>query len=267
VTDRVLELAEGGARLRVHLNALEIQQGPGPALRVPLEEVGVLILSHPEVVLTAPVLSALAEAGATLVVCDAKRLPVAQLLPLAHHFAQGERFRLQAEAPLPRRKRAWQALVKAKIRAQGSLLQRLRGHDAGLLALAPKVQSGDRTLLEAQAARRYWPLLFQDPAFRRNREGFDQNRYLNYGYAVLRAMTARALAASGLHPGLGLHHHNRYDPFALASDLMEPFRTVVDERVVHLVERHGPDAELTQELRLELLGVCHLRLEWEGESR
>lgn len=267
MTDRVLELAEQGAHLRVRVGALEVVRASASPIRIPLVDVGVLVLSHSDVVLTLPVLSALAGAGASVVICDGKHMPVAQLLPLAAHFAQGERFRMQAAAPAPRTKRAWQAIVQAKVRAQAALLQRLGIQHHGLDLLARQVKSGDTGNVEAQAARRYWPLLFGDPSFRRHREAGDQNRYLNYGYAVLRAMTARAICASGLHPGLGLHHHNRYDPFALASDLMEPFRAIVDETVVRLVDRYGGAAELTQELRAELLVVCHTRVQLDGEAR
>ena len=267
MTDRILELAEQGARLRVHLKALEVERAGFPSLRVPLEDLAVLVVSHPDTLLTAPVLSEIAMAGGSVVVCDGKHLPQAMLLPLATHFTQGERFRMQAAAKAPLLKRLWQQIIQAKIKAQGALLARTHGVDQGLSLLWRKVRSGDPENLEAQAARRYWTALFDDAGFRRNREAQDQNRYLNYGYAVLRAMAARSLCASGLHPALGLHHHNRYDPFALADDLMEPFRPFMDEVVLRIVRTYGGGVEMTKELRAELLSVCHRRVLVEGEDR
>ena len=132
---------------------------------------------------------------------------------------------------MPVCKRLWRQIVRAKIKAQAALLVELRGTDFGLGALVLRVRSGDPSNVEARAARRYWPHVFADLDFRRHRENEDQNILLNYGYAVLRAIIARAICAAGLHPSLGIHHHNRYNAFCLADDLMEPFRPAVDHAV------------------------------------
>jgi CRISPR-associated protein Cas1 len=132
---------------------------------------------------------------------------------------------------LPTRKRLWQQIVRAKIKAQGELLREIHGNDHGLIAMAARVRTGDQGNLEAQAARKYWGLVFGDSKFRRGSDKPDQNRHLDYGYTVLRAAVARALCAAGLHPSIGLRHKNRYDAFCLAADVMEPFRPLVDRRV------------------------------------
>jgi CRISPR-associated protein Cas1 len=202
---------------------------------IPFADIAVLVTSHPQISFTQAVLAGLAAAGGMLIVSNEKHLPAAMLLPLSTHSTQAERFARQAAFSQPARKRAWQQVVQAKLRAQARLLEQTTGSDRGLSLMAGRVRSGDPDNLEAQAARIYWRALFGKDVsgedFRRNPEGEGLNLWLNYGYAVLRAIVARALCASGLHPSLGVHHHNRYDTFCLADDLMEPFRPLVD-RVV-----------------------------------
>jgi CRISP-associated protein Cas1 len=183
MTERIITLDEEPARLSVRNHLLVMQLTEGETT-VPLAEIGVLVIFNPCVVLTHAALSELAQAGALLVVCDSRRMPAAMLLPLEGYFIQAEQFARQAQAPLPLRKRLWQSVVKAKIRAQARLLEELLGNDAGLTRLAQQVRSGDTGNLEAEAARRYWPLVFSNPDFRRLRYGPDQNRLLNYGYGV-----------------------------------------------------------------------------------
>ena len=212
---------------------------------IPFADIAVLVTSHPQISFTQAVLAGLAAAGGMFIVSDEKHLPAAMMLPLSTHSTQTERFARQAAVSMPTRKRAWQQIVQAKLRAQARLLEEVTGKDWGLGLMAGKVRSGDPDNLEAQAARIYWQALFGEvgtgvpgEAFRRDPEGAGVNPHLNYGYAVLRAIVARALCASGLHPSLGVHHHNRYDTFCLADDLMEPFRPLVD-RVVARLRRSG----------------------------
>jgi len=146
------------------------------------------------------------------------------------------------------------------------LLEYRSGQDHGLRALAAEVRSGDPENVEARGARLYWPALFGE-AFRRDRDAADLNRHLNYGYAVLRAITARAVCAAGLHPSLGIHHHNRYDAFCLADDVMEPFRPLVDRLVVNLHDRNGPDLPLDRDTKRALLASLLERYEFEDETR
>jgi len=267
MTERIIDLAEEPARLTVRNQCLVIARGEESEITVPLAETAALVVSNPRVSLTQAVLAGLAEAGGIVVICDSRYMPTAMLMPLEAHFAQGERFELQAQAPLPLCKRLWQSVVRAKIRAQARVLRELHGDDGGLVALAPKVRSGDPANVEAEASRRYWPLLFADPGFRRERFVEDQNRLLNYGYAVLRAIMARAVCAAGLHPSLGLHHHNRYDAFRLADDLMEPFRPIVDRMVAIYCEAHGPSAPLDKNAKAVLIGALMGRFAVEGEER
>ena len=253
MTERIIDLAEQPARLSIRNSCLVISRADEPETTVPVGEVAVLSLANCQILLTQPVLAELGSAGATVLVCDRKHMPAAMLLPLAGHFIQGERFAVQAQASIPTRKRLWQAIVRAKIRAQAAVLSEVRGHDGGLPALVAKVRSGDPTNVEAEAARRYWLALFLNRRFRRDRYAGGENRFLNYGYAVLRAIVARAVCAAGLHPSLGLHHHNRYDAFRLVDDLIEPFRPIVDKAVAEYCDIHGSDTPLDKQAKAALI--------------
>lgn len=267
MTDRIIDLSEEPARLSVRYTNLVIEREAAEPVTVPLEELAVLVVSHPQVSMTHAVLSGLAASGGVFVTCDDKHLPAGMLLPLAGHFIQAERFEQQAVAPMPTRKRLWQQVIRAKLLAQAHLLSELGGGDRGITALVPRVRSGDPDNIEAEASRRYWPALFTSGYFRRDRFGLPPNQLLNYGYAVLRAIVARAICASGLHPSLGLHHHNRYDAFRLADDLMEPFRPLVDRTVVNLTHQRGMNIPLDKQAKAEILKALSGRLPLEGEWR
>src|SRR5579863_5591023 len=267
MTDRIFDLSEEPARLSVRHGQLVIQRGEADEITVPLQEVATLMVGHPQVTFTQAVVARLAEAGGVLVVCDGRRMPAAMMLPLDHHSTQAERFDLQAEAPQPLRKRLWQQIVAAKVNSQARVLEDFYGNDQGLLVLAEKVRSGDPDNIEGQAARRYWQALFADPKFTRNRDAEDQNRLLKYGYGVLRALVSRAICGAGLHPSFGLHHHNRYDAFRLADDLMEPLRPKVDRAVVERVRALGAHVPLDKESKQFLVSALMERLTLNNESR
>lgn len=267
MTDRILDFSHGKALLRVRHEQLVVQRDGEPDVTAPLEEVAAVVLAHPQVTTTQPVLSALMEKGGALVVCDAASMPCGMMLPLRGNMVQTERFAAQANAKLPLKKRLWQQVVKAKIRRQGDLLTTLHGEDWGLFEIAKTVRSGDPNNREAFAAQRYWSALFGEHGFRRKFDAPDQNRLLNYGYAVLRAVIGRAICAAGLHPSLGLHHHNRYNAFCLADDLMEPYRPLVDAVVVEEVGARGTDAPLDREGKQRLLRPILGRHRVDGESR
>lgn len=267
IDDKIIDISESVLSLNVRLDNLIIEDQDNRKTSIPLNEIAALLLSNYHTTLTSAVLAGIAANGGIIVMCDAKFLPTGMMLPLDANFVQGERFRRQAEAALPLNKRAWQQIVKSKIQAQASTLTKLTGHNHGLSLLASQVASGDTGNMEAQAARRYWPIMFNNPHFRRNREADDQNRLLNYGYAVLRALTVRAVCAAGLHPALGVHHHNRYDPFCLASDLMEPFRPLVDESVAGIVNDHGADVPLGKDIKRRLVTGILQPISMNGESR
>jgi len=240
MSERIIEIAHP-ARLSVRDSQLAIEREGMLPFVTPVSGINTLLLAHPQVTLTQAVISRLAEAGAMVVAIDGRYLPMAMTLPLQAHSLQTERLAAQTNLKLTVRKRLWRDVVQAKIRAQGRLLKELHGADGGLVASAARVRAGDPDNLEAQCARRYWGLVFGDKKFRRGSDvlesGTDQNRHLDYGYTVLRAAVARAICAAGLHPSLGLNHHNRYDAFCLAADLMEPFRPLVDRRVALWIAR------------------------------
>lgn len=262
MNDRIVDLADSPAALSSRGGLLIIRSGDEEKAAVPFAEVAAIIASHRQVTVTQAALSHLAEAGGIFVSCDEKMMPASMLLPLKAHCEQTERFLLQAALPVPRRKRFWQSVVRAKLRAQASVLQEFTGSDAGLRAMAERVQSGDTGNLESQGARRYWPLVFQDPSFRRGDDTDPRNALLNYGYAVLRAATARAICAAGLHPSFGLHHANKFNAFVLADDLMEPWRPAVDRVVAGI----GAVALETLSKR-QIIAAVTARYRLDGESR
>jgi CRISP-associated protein Cas1 len=265
--NRILDFSEAPARLRVRYAQLIVQRQEQPEVSVPLADLAVIVVAHPQVSFTQAVLSGLAHAGGVFVTCDRCNLPVGMMLPLACHHTQAERFAAQARSPLPTCKRLWQQIVRAKLRAQAALLCELHDCDFGIGALVGRVHSGDPSNVEARAARRYWPHVFSDLTFRRQRDNEDQNLLLNYGYAVLRAIVARAICAAGLHPSLGLHHHNRYNAFCLADDLMEPLRPTVDHAVVEYMTTHDEPYGLDAASKLAIIGELTGRYELRGEQR
>lgn len=274
--NRILELSSGPVRLSVRHECLLLEREGQAEVSVPLPEIAVLVLAHPQISVSHAVLSGVALSGGVIVTSDGKHLPASMALPLQTHSTQAERFAAQARAKEPLRKQLWKQVVRAKIRAQDRLLGRLGRVEQLLPGMGPlegmasRVKSGDQGNLEAQAARVYWPLLFkikEGESFKRDADLEDQNRYLNYGYAVLRAMTARALCAAGLHPGLGLHHHNKYSAFCLADDLMEPFRPLSDQAAVECHERFGAHAEFSREIKAVLLGPLTGRFSDGKEAR
>lgn len=264
---RILDFSETPARLSVRHRNLVVEPRDQPAVSMPLGDVAVMVVSHPQVHYTHAVLSGLAETGGVFVTCDGNRLPIGMLLPIAGHHVQVERFAAQACASLPLKKRLWKQVVQAKIKAQSLVLERLHGDDGGLAQLVAQVRSGDTANVEARAARRYWSLLFADREFRRNRDLPDENRLLNYGYAVLRAIVARAICAAGLHPSLGIHHHNRYSTYCLADDLMEPLRPIVDEAVAGMLAGDDSPPALDRDTKVGLIETLMARYEFAGEQR
>ncbi|OQA32476.1 MAG: CRISPR-associated endonuclease Cas1 [Betaproteobacteria bacterium ADurb.Bin341] len=235
-TDRIVDITEGPVSLR-HENSLLVFSRKGmPDASIPSRDIGVLVLSTPYVTLTQAAVAALAKEGVCVVFSDQHSMPAAMCLPFGAHFQPAARFLEQAEAGAPLRKRLWKQIVVAKLAHQAALLKHLHGSPYGLDAYPSRVRSGDTTNVEAQGAKVYWANLFGEHPFTRDRDARDVNMFLNYGYTVLRAITARAICAAGLHPGLGVHHHHRDNSFCLADDLMEPFRVYVDHAAYKLTE-------------------------------
>lgn len=216
----------------VHRAALQGSDAEAQVASMPMEDLGVVVLEHERITITARAMQGVVASGAAMVLCDPTHMPSAMLLPLDGNSVQTEVFRLQIAASRPLMKQLWQQIVQAKIQNQAALLRQLdRGEPDAVAALAGRVRSGDPDNREAVAARLYWNEVLGIEEFRRQREGGGANALLNYGYAILRAACARALVSSGLHCALGLHHCNKYNSFCLADDIMEPFRPFVDREV------------------------------------
>lgn len=223
----------------------------------PIEDIGLVVLDNNQITITSGVLEALLENNCSIITCDSKSMPVGLMLPLYGNTVQNERFREQLSASLPLKKQLWQQTIKAKIENQSAVLINCLGEESRCMKVwADDVKSGDSENLEARAAAYYWKTLFADiDGFTRDREGISPNNLLNYGYAVLRAIIARALVSSGLLPTLGIHHHNRYNAYCLADDIMEPYRPYVDELVFGLVQQYGKNLELTRDIKARLLTI------------
>lgn len=224
---------------------------------IPIEDIGIVVLDNKRITITQGVLSALLENNCAVITCNESHLPIGMHLPLVGNSTQTERMRFQIEASLPLKKQLWQQTIVAKIENQAAVLKQMRGAEVrNMLKWASEVKSGDSENMEARAAVYYWQNAFpMVEGFTRSREGEAPNNLLNYGYAILRAIVARALVSSGLLTTLGIHHRNKYNAFCLADDVMEPYRPYVDRLVMQLYDKYSDAQELTKELKTELLQI------------
>lgn len=223
---------------------------------VPIEDVGVAILDHYSVTITQALMYRLMENNVALITCDDRHLPTGLHLNLTGHTLQQERFSAQIQASEPTKKRLWQQVISQKIKNQGTLLEAIYQDHEALDRWSKQVKSGDTDNLEARAAAYYWKRLFlaHTDGFKRGRYEDEPNNMLNYGYAILRAIAARALVGSGLLPTFGIHHHNRYNAYCLADDIMEPYRPFVDELVLSIMDMEDIDIyDLSPDLKKHLL--------------
>lgn len=232
----------------------------------PIEDIGVVVLDNRQITMTSGLLEALLENNCAVITCDSKSMPVGLMLPLYGNTTQNERFRHQLDASLPLMKQLWQQTIKVKIENQSKVLDKCVGESFRCMKVwASEVKSGDSENMEARAAAFYWKNLFPIEGFTRGRDGIPPNNLLNYGYAILRAIVARGLVSSGLLPTLGIHHHNRYNAYCLADDIMEPYRPYVDELVYSIVQS-GVDYEvLTKEIKGKLLTIPTLEVTISGK--
>ena len=223
---------------------------------IPVEDIGIVVLDNKQITITHGLMEALLENNCALITCDSSRLPVGLMLPLCGHTTQNERFRYQLESSLPLRKQLWQQTIQAKIKNQAKVLQTQGCTTNNMLVWAEKVKSGDSENLEARAAAYYWKNVFPFlEKFYRDRNGMPPNNLLNYGYAILRAIIARALVSSGLLPTLGIHHHNRYNAYCLADDIMEPYRPYVDKLVIDIILSGEDYTKLSKAVKSKLLSI------------
>lgn len=233
---------------------------------VPIEDIGVVVLDNKQITITQMLLEKLVEYNCALITCDNKSMPCGLLMPLECNTVQHERFTQQIEASLPLKKQLWQQTVSRKIENQAAVLRKYSACETGnMKQWATSVRSGDTDNLEARAAAYYWANVFPSiPDFTRKREGDYPNNLLNYGYAILRAVVARALVAAGLLPTLGIHHRNRYNAYCLADDIMEPYRPFVDEKVLKIMADGQGGEFLSKEMKAELLLIPVIDVEIDG---
>lgn len=235
---------------------------------IPIEDIGVVVLDNHQITITHRAIDALIENNCALITCDKNKLPVGLMLPLCGNTTQNERFRNQIEASLPLKKQLWQQTIQQKIRNQAKVLQSQNIIADNMLIWAEKVKSGDSENLEARAAAYYWKNIFPTiDNFKRGRDGIPPNNLLNYGYAILRAIIARSLVSSGLLPTLGIHHHNRYNAYCLADDIMEPYRPFVDKLVIDIIKSGIDYSELNNNLKAKLLSIPTIDVKLNGERR
>lgn len=220
---------------------------------VPIEDIGFVVVEHQETYVSIPALSKLSENNVSVIFCDAKHMPQSMLLNLDCHHIQQELFRNQINASEPLKKQLWQQIVKIKIKNQSKHLKLLGKENTPLEYYASNVLSGDTDNREGVAAAYYWKHIF-DFDFKRERYGDYPNLFLNYGYIILRAAVARALSGSGLLNTLGIHHHNKYNAFCLADDIMEPYRPLVDAKVIEIMQKYD-EQDLITPIKAELLNV------------
>jgi len=254
---RVVEVATDGRHLAVDRGFLTVAEKGAEVGRIPLDDLAAVIANAHGLTYSNSLMVTLAKRGVPVVLCGANHRPAAVVWPVDGHHAQAGRMSDQAKASGPLKKRLWQQIAQAKIIAQGTTLAAVGAEAGGFRLLARKVRPGDPDNVEAEAARRYWPLLL-GPEFRRDTDGDGLNGLLNYGYAILRAATARAVMAAGLHPSLGLMHSNRGNALVLVDDLMEPFRPLVD-REVHRLKSEGV-GEVSSEAKTALARIMIIDL-------
>ncbi|MGQ9847854.1 MAG: type II CRISPR-associated endonuclease Cas1 [Bacteroidales bacterium] len=238
-------------------------------LTFPIEDLGMIILDHQQITITHALIAELMENNVAIVTCDASHHPTGLLLALHSNTLQNERYREQIKASEPLKKQLWAQIIQRKILNQAQTLKKIHPkHDVDyLIKLSKSVKSGDSDNREAVAASVYWSKLFPEiENFVRHREGKPPNNLLNYGYAILRATMARSIVEAGLLPTLGIHHHNRYNAYCLADDMMEAYRPFVDYLVYKILMKYGIPQELTKDIKTELLSVNYIDCKINGET-
>ncbi len=245
---------------------ISIPASDADSISIPIEDIGFIVLENAQITLTNGLLEKLTANNAAVINCNKHHMPIGMLVSFTGHTEQNERFRNQIKTSLPLLKNLWQQTVKVKINNQAALLRTIGYKTENMLYWSGKVSSGDAGNLEARAAAYYWQHIFDIPEFTRFREGIPPNNLLNYGYAILRAVCARALVSTGLHPSIGIHHANKYNAYCLVDDIMEPYRPYVDQVVCYIVDNYDDYNELTKELKEELLKIPALDVIIDGKK-
>lgn len=260
-------LSLSNAQMMIKKQAEDAGNGNATTVSIPIEDIGVVVLDNRQITITSMLLSALLDNNVAIVSCDGKSMPTGLMLPLYGNTLQSERFAEQIGASLPLKKQLWQQTIEAKIWNQAAVLSAATGEVArNMYAWSGSVRSGDTDNLEGRAAAYYWRNIFPEiPFFVRDRNEAPPNNLLNYGYAILRAVVARALVAAGLMPTLGIHHHNRYNAYCLADDIMEPYRPYVDKLVVDIIKSGDTAPSLTKEYKTRFLQIPILDVSIDGK--
>jgi len=220
----------------------------------PVEDLAFLVLDNYQITLSHQLIVALQGNNVAIISCDAQHLPFGLMLPMSGHVEHSERLKVQMNVSEPLRKQLWKQTVEAKISQQMLLLKKLGKEYEPMTEYLNAVKSGDSTNMEGIAAQFYWKRMYEN--FSREREGEAPNNFLNYGYSIIRSIVARALVSSGLHPTIGLFHRNKYNPYCLADDIMEPYRPYADELVYRMMNLPTRPTELTTSVKAELLKLA-----------
>ncbi|MBP3607661.1 MAG: type II CRISPR-associated endonuclease Cas1, partial [Treponema sp.] len=215
---------------------------------VPIEDIGFVVIENQQIYISIPAITELTKNNVSVIFCDEKHMPLSMNLPLECNSIQNQLFSVQIESTLPTKKNCWKQIIEQKINNQALVLEKYGHNSEYLKNISKEVKSDDSTNREGFAAKIYWNSLF-GKNWSRDRFGEYPNNYLNYGYAILRAGMARAIVGSGLLPTLGIHHHNKYDAYALADDLMEPYRPFVDDMVIEYIESNPEKIEIEQDFK------------------
>ncbi len=263
---KIIEISKAGTYLSVKLGQLVVRLKDSQDRQIPCEDIGIVLVDHSGVTYTHSVFTTLLEHGAAIVLCNGSHHPAGMFLPIESNSLQSERFSEQINAKEPLKKRLWQQVVRAKIAHQAKIVSEDERVAKKLMELRRQVKSGDTSNIEAQASRLFWQGYLCGVSFRRKREGSAPNNLLNYGYMVMRAAVARAICSAGLLPTLGIHHHNRYNAYCLADDMLEPFRGYVERKVRSIYEGAEEDIELEQHVKAAILEVLYEPVEIGGYS-
>lgn len=246
---------------------VKFPEGEKNDITIPIEDLGYVVLENSQITLTNGLLMKLIQNKTAVITCDDKHLPCSLLQPLVGHSEQTERMRHQINASLPLKKQLWQQTIVSKVQNQAMQLERCGMKALKLTRWSKEVLSGDSSNVEAISAAYYFQTLFADiPDFNRNQKGMPPNNLFNYGYAILRAVAARALVSSGLLPSVGIFHRNKYNAFCLADDIMEPYRPFVDMLVFDIVETGCQIEDLSKTIKEELLKIPALDVIIDGKQ-
>ena len=253
--------------LKLKDNQLKIEDAETKALKgsIPVEDLGFLVLDHYQITISHQLIVFLQQHNVAVISCDESHLPHGLMLPMAGHVEHSERLKHQINLSEPLRKQLWKQTVEAKIYQQKALLSKFGHVSEPMQTYLTNVKSGDATNMEGIAAQHYWKQLFDN--FTRERDGDAPNNYLNFGYAILRSMVARALVSSGLNPTIGIIHRNKYNAYCLADDIMEPYRPYVDELVIEWMNKPFRPTEMSREAKTHLLNIATKDVKMDGLTR